>query len=45
MKSSEIAVLRFMLNEYDWSSKEQPKEDFIKEFTNRAKSVRVVKRK
>lgn len=45
MKSTDLVVLRWMLNEYDWSSKDQTKEEFIKEFSSRAQAVKVVKRK
>ena len=45
MKSSEIALLRWMLEEYKWASTEQDKEQFIREFTARANKVKVVKRK
>lgn len=45
MKSSEIVLLRWMLNEYDWSSKGQTKEEFVQEFIKRAQSVKVVKKK
>lgn len=43
MKSSDLVLLKWMLNEYDWSSKDQTKEQFIKEFTKRAQEVKVVK--
>lgn len=45
MKSSELVLLRWMLNEYDWSSKDQTKEQFIQEFSKRAQAVKVVKKK
>jgi hypothetical protein len=45
MKSTDLVVLRWMLNEYDWSSKDQTKEELIKEFSNRAQAAKVVKRK
>lgn len=45
MKSTDLVVLRWMLNEYDWSSKDQTKEEFIKELIARAKAVKGVKRK
>lgn len=45
MKSTDLVLLRWMLNEYDWSSKDQTKEEFIKEFSNRARDLKVVKRK
>jgi len=45
MKSTDLVVLKFMLNEYDWTSSNQSKEEFILEFSKRAQVVKVVKRK